>query len=438
LEPELQVAVVGAGPAGLYTTDALLRQDTVPVRVDVLDELPTPFGLLRYGVAPDHLKIKSVANVLQRVLDDERVRLFGNVGIDTAVSAAELREHYHAVVYAFGAAGDRLLGVPGEELLGSMSAREFVVWYCGHPEATLPPGLLSVPAAAVIGVGNVAVDVARVLGKRTEDLAHTDMPEDVLDALRASQVNDIYMLGRRGPAAVKFTPKELRELGEIDGLDVVVDPADLVLDPEEEAALPAGHTRMLRTMREWSQRPLTGAPRRLHLRFGVRPTAILGTDRVSGLRVARRDGVEEELPVGIVMRAVGYLGLPIADVPFDADRAVIPTQAGRVLRDGAVSPGEYASGWISRGPTGVIGTNRSDGQATADSLIADAASLLRTEPDRGDLLKLLLDRGRHVVSCTGWRGIDAAEMALGEKDGRARIKIVPHAELLAAAGIVAP
>lgn len=435
VEPALRVAVVGAGPAGLYTTDALLQQDSVPVRVDVLDRLPTPFGLLRYGVAPDHLKIKSVAKVLQRVLDDERVRLFGNVCLGTDATVADLRARYHAVVYAFGTEGDRKLGVPGEDLFGSMSAREFVAWYSGHPEFDLPPGLLDTSAAAVIGVGNVAVDVARVLGKRPDDLAQTDMPDDVLAVLRGSAITDIHMLGRRGPGAVKFTHKELRELGEVPGLDVVVDPAELVLPEAEEKALPRGTAQMLATLREWSTRPLTGAPRRLHLRFGVRPTAMLGADRVETLRVQGAAGTQD-LPVGVVLRAVGYLGIPVPDVPFDADRGVVPTLEARVLRDGDASPGEYASGWVSRGPVGVIGTNRSDGQLTAAAIRSDAAKLLQADLLEEDLLTLLTARDHLVVSCTGWRGIDQAEIARGTQGGRPRVKIVPHADLLAAAGLV--
>lgn len=431
---ELRVAVVGAGPAGLYTADALLFQQEVPVRVDVLDRLPAPFGLLRYGVAPDHLRMKSLQVQLQRVLDDPALRLLGNVQVGTDVTVQELRRRYDAVVYAFGAATDRRLGVPGEDLPGSTSATELVAWYSGHPDVHLPDDLLAAAGVAVVGMGNVAVDVARVLGQPAARLEATDVPDAVLQALHASRVTDLHLLGRRGPTAARWTLKELRELGEVPGLDVVVRPDDLVLSPDEQAVADADPAvrRCLAVLQSWSERAPTGAPRRLHLRFRTRPVEVVGPDRVRALRVQQGDGPVEELAVGLVLRAVGYLGAPLPGVPFDTERGVVPTVGTRVLRDGAVSPGEYASGWVSRGPVGVLGTNRADGQDAADAVLADAGHLPRPLDD--DLLDLLARRGVEVVSCAGWSAIDEAERALGRAGARDRAKIVPRPALLAAAG----
>jgi ferredoxin--NADP+ reductase len=444
----LRVVVIGAGPAGLYTADALRFQTSVEVQVDVLDRLPTPFGLLRYGVAPDHLKMKSLSVVLQRVLDDPGVRFLGNVACGTDLSVDELRERYDAVVYAFGAAVDRRLGIPGEDLPGSTSATALVAWYSGHPDVELPACRLDVRGAAIVGVGNVAVDVARILTKPVAELRSTDMPDSVLAALGSSAVTDVHMLGRRGPADARFTTKELRELGELDGVDVVVRKEELALDERGAAAVAAdpGLARNLEVLREWADRPLTGAPRRLHVRFGVRPVAVLGTDRVEGLHVercavdgtgtVRGTGEVEQLDVGIVLRAVGYRGVSFTGVPFDEDSGTIPTDgAARVLRAGAVSPGEYAVGWIMRGATGVLGTNRADGQDAADALIADADALrARAIRPADDLLDLLHARDVQVVPTSGWGAIDAAEVRLGAEQGRKRTKIVPRAELMRAAG----
>lgn len=430
---DLRVAVVGAGPAGLYTADALLFQQELPVRVDVLDRLPAPFGLLRYGVAPDHLRMKSLQVQLQQVLDDPRLRLFGNVDVGTDVTVAELRERYDVVVHAYGAAADRRLDVPGEDLPGSTSATRFVAWYSGHPDVT-PPSDLSCRSAVVVGMGNVALDVVRVLGQPAERLAGTDVPDDVLALLRASALTDLHLLGRRGPLDARWTWKELRELGEVEGLDVLVRPDDLVLSPDEQARLddePALR-RPFQLLHDWAARPRSGAPRRLHLRFRTRPLAVLGDDRVRGLRVEGDGGRTEELATGLVLRAVGYRGLPVAGVPFDPDRGVVPTSEGRVLRDGAVSSGEYASGWVRRGPVGVLGTNRADGQLVADAVLADAAALPRRAAS-DDLEQLLESRGVAFVCCSGWAAIDAAERALGARTDRPRAKIVPRPALLAAA-----
>ncbi|MDQ6650658.1 MAG: FAD-dependent oxidoreductase [Actinomycetota bacterium] len=443
----LRVAVVGSGPAGIYTAEALTRAGGASV--DVVDRLPAPYGLVRYGVAPDHLKIKSIAAALQKVLEGEHVRFLGNVELGADVDVADLRRCYDAVVYAYGASVDRRLGVRGEDLPGSFSATEFVAWYCGHPDAAIDRFTLDATAVAVVGVGNVAVDVARMLTKPIEGLRTTDLSDHVLDVLARSSVADVSVLGRRGPAQAKFTTKELRELGEIAGVDVVVRPDELLLDEASEAAVAAQPVlrRNLETLREWAARPLTGAPRRLHLRFLLRPVELLGAAAVSGVRLRRTaltgtgqvvDAADEEvLDAQMVLRSVGYRGSPLPGLPFDQGAGVIPNDAGRVLRDGSVAPGEYVVGWIKRGPTGVIGTNKHDAQETVASLLADADNgrLPRVAADEPDpLLALLAERGVQAVTYAGWEAIDAAERALGATQGRARVKIANRAELLSAAG----
>ncbi len=444
----LRVVVVGAGPAGIYTAEALVGQDTWPVRVDILDRLPTPFGLLRYGVAPDHVKIKSIDRSLQRILDHDGVRFFGNVECGRDVTADELRERYHAVVYAFGAATDRRLGIPGEDLIGSISAREFVAWYNGYPDEAMPESALTHPGVAIIGLGNVALDVARVLAKPVGELTHTDMPDAVLRALHTSIVTDIHLVGRGRPVAAKFTTKELREFGEVEGLDIVVDPDDLFLTPQEESVVAADPTaaRNLDVLREWAARPRVAGHRRLHFHFGTRPVEIVADaggdpDRIAHLRVEhhverpvpRPEDQPETLDVALVLRAIGYLGVPMDGVPFDDARGVVPTDASRVLRDGAVSVGEYAAGWISRGATGVIGTNRADGKAVAATIVADADELLARTTSTADLADLLSERVPELVTLEGWSAIDTAERELGAQTGRARAKIAETDGLLAAA-----
>lgn len=432
----LRVAVIGAGPGGLYTAGALCAQQDVAVEVDVLDRLPAPFGLLRYGVAPDHLKMKSLATGLQKVLDDPRVRLFGDVRVGDNLSVAELRACYDAVVYAIGAATDRRLGIPGEDLPGSTSATAFVNWYSGHPDQTISGVELDCAAAAVLGLGNVAVDVARILIRSIDELRPTDMPDEVLDVLAASKVTDVHVIGRRGPADAKWTSKEFRELCELDGVDVIVNPADVELDEAAEARV-AGDKNLARSvarLKELAGKPLTGAPRRLHLHFFAPPLEILGTDRVEGIR-AGSGAHERVLDVGLVLRSVGYLGVELEGVPFDASTGTIPTDpGGRVLRDGAVSGGEYVAGWARRGPTGVIGTNRPDGELVSTSLRADAADLtLRPAPDPAALHDLLGARGVEIVDLSGWAKIDAAEIAGGTAQGRPRAKLSTYEQLRTAA-----
>lgn len=441
----LRVAVVGSGPSGVYVAEALTRQTAVPdVAVDVLDRLPCPYGLVRYGVAPDHEKIKSLQGNLRQVLEDPRVRFLGNVEVGPALGPERLAELYHAVVYCFGAAADRRLGVPGEDLPGSYSATRFVSWYSAHPDEPPEGFALLARSAVVIGVGNVAVDVARVLARGADELRHTDIPQSALTALDSSQVTDVHMVGRRGPSQAKFTTKELRELGGLSGADVVVHADELALDPgyADPSALPAAARRNVEVLREWTTRVPQGRPRRIHLRFFLRPLELLGDGRVSGVRFERTvpdglggvrgTGLAEEIGAQLVLRSVGYQGVPLPGLPFDARRAVVPNDGGRVLRDGVPSPGEYVAGWIKRGPTGVIGTNRPCAKQTVAALVEDAPLLLTRSLPR-DPLEALRAGGGDPVAWPGWLSIEAAEMALGRSLDRGTVKIQAWERLLAAA-----
>lgn len=453
----LSVAVVGSGPSGVYTAQALLQQSLVPdVRVHVLDRLPTPYGLVRYGVAPDHEKIKSLQSSLRAVLEDDRVTFVGNVGVGGAegVSPARLAELYHAVVYCVGASADRALAVPGESLPGSYSATRFVSWYSAHPDVGADPFVLDARSAVVIGVGNVAVDVARILARGAEELRATDVPRAALSALEDSRVRDVHIVGRRGPSQARFTTKELRELGALPGARVVVDPAELALDPAYAAPdglpgalpLPAVVRRNLEVLRGWSaagEPTAADAGRRIRLRFFLRPVELLERDgRVAGVRFARtapdsgggvRDtGAYEDVEAQLVLRAVGYRGVELPGLPFDPVRGTVPHAAGRVLRDGAPAPGEYVAGWIKRGPTGVIGSNRSCAKETVASLLEDAAEL-RRRPAADDPLAMLRECGLRPVEWSGWLSIERAEAELGRSLGRGPVKIPDWPGLLAAA-----
>jgi ferredoxin--NADP+ reductase len=443
----LQVAVVGSGPSGVYTAQSLVQQNQVPdVRVDVLDRLPCPYGLVRYGVAPDHEKIKSLQNNLRTVLEDDRVRFLGGVEVGPGgVTPARLRELYDAVVYCVGASTDRRLGVPGEELPGSWSATEFVSWYSAHPDTTTDGFVAGAQSAVVIGVGNVAVDVTRMLARGADELRPTDMPEAALRTLGASRVREISMVGRRGPSQAKFTTKELRELGSLPDADVVVDPEELALDPAyaDPSGLPAANRRNIEVLRGWAARPPQGRARRIHLRFFLRPVELLeSAGRVGAVRFERTlpDGLGgvrgtgryEDIEAQLVLRSVGYRGVPLDGLPFDSQRGTVPHTGGRVLRDGQVSPGEYVAGWIKRGPTGVIGTNRPCAKETVTSLLEDAPALT----GRGalpDPLDVLRADGLQPVEWSGWRAIEQAEAELGASLGRGPVKIADWESLLKAA-----
>ncbi|MFE7173733.1 FAD-dependent oxidoreductase [Streptomyces sp. NPDC057616] len=441
----LRVAVVGSGPSGVYTAQNLVQLDS-DVRVDVIDRLPCPYGLVRYGVAPDHEKIKSLQNNLRTVLEHERVRFLGAVRVGPGgLPAARLRELYHAVVYCVGAATDRHLGIPGEDLPGSWSATQFVSWYSAHPDAADDGFLQDVRSAVVIGVGNVAVDVTRMLARGPAELSPTDMPQAALRALAASRVGDIHMVGRRGPSQARFTTKELRELGGLPGAGLLVDPAELALDPgcADLASLPPARRRNVEVLRGWAQVPPEDAPRRIRLRFFLRPVELLADGgRVGAVRFERtepdgRGGVRgtgqfEDVEAQLVLRSVGYRGLPLEGLPFDASSGTVPHRAGRVVRAGTVAPGEYVAGWIKRGPTGVIGTNRPCAKETVLSLLDDASALVRERAPQ-DPVAALRAAGAEPVEWPGWQAIERAEAALGASLGRGVVKLADWGSLLAAA-----
>lgn len=421
-----RVAIVGAGPSGLFTAAALLAQAAEPPAIDIFDRLPTPFGLLRYGVAPDHASIKAVATTLARVFEAPDVRFLGLVEFGRDVTAAELRSGYDAVVYAVGAADDRRLGIPGEDLPGSRSARQFVSWYSGHPDAEAQP-LDGVRSAVVVGVGNVAVDVARILLKDPADLSATDMPDAVLAELRAARIEDVWLVGRRGPEHAAFTTPELRELLETPGIAVTLEGCDLA------AIGDAGLERHARANLAAIGRALAAspasAPRRLHLLFWHRPAELAGDGRVRSVRFEPTGGGGAPLtvPAELVLRSIGYRGVPLPGVPYAEGR--IPNLEGRVLEpDGSARPGEYAVGWIKRGPVGLIGSNKKDAAETVAALLEDLSTLPRREP--ADLDALLAARGVRPSTLEDWRRIDAAEIDRGGLRGRERTKIEAWHELL--------
>jgi ferredoxin--NADP+ reductase len=444
----LRVAVVGAGPSGFYTAEALIKGRDA-VEVDLIDRLPTPYGLVRYGVAPDHQKIKSVTRMYERTCGDSRVRFLGNVAYGRDLHLDDLQRHYHAVVFAVGAASDRNLGIPGEALAGSLSATEFVAWYNGHPDyVDLTPDL-SGGSVAVIGMGNVAVDVVRILAKSTEELAETDIAVHALDHLASSRVEDVYMIGRRGPAQGKFTTKELRELGELAHADIVVDPTQLDLDPASERALEGdrAQTRNVEILRSFAAKPLEGKPRRVHMRFLASPVELIGAESVQSVRLERntldeRDGgylaavgtgAFDEIPAQMVLRSVGYRGVALDGVPFDQRRGVVPNVLGRVLDapDGNAVPGLYVAGWIKRGPSGVIGTNKADAMETVAQLLDDQPEGAMEPHGSAEAVDALLsERGVRTFDFEAWRRLDAAEVAAGEALGRPRVKVVDVAEML--------
>jgi ferredoxin--NADP+ reductase len=442
------VAIVGAGPAGFFTAEALLKEPDLVCAIDLFDRLPTPFGLVRDGVAPDHPSIKKVTAKFERIAANPSVRFFGNVTFGRDLEREDLRRRYDQIVYAVGAPADRRLGIPGEDLSGSWPATSFVAWYNGHPDFADLEFDLSPDRALVVGNGNVAVDVARILVRSPEELARTDMADHAVAALRESRVREVVMIGRRGPAQAKFTSAELKELGRLEGVDVVVDPADLDLDPDSAAALSAsrGALRNYEILTELAARPTTGADRTLVLRFLTSPVELLGDVSVSSVRLERnrlvsgRDGYQraqgtgelETVDAGLVLRSVGYRGSPLPDVPFDERRAVIPNEAGRVTRGPGGEPvaGEYATGWIKRGPTGIIGTNKPDAVETVRSMLEDLRELPPLEEGIPAVEELLSARGVPYVSRDEWQILDEAERRRGEEEERPRVKFVRVDEML--------
>lgn len=445
----LRVAVIGAGPAGIYAAEALAAQDDVPVIVDLLDRLPTPFGLVRYGIAPDHPKMRALRDTFARTLEHPRVRFVGNVEVGVDLSPAELRAHVDAVVYSYGASSDRQLGIEGEQLTGSLAATDVVSWYCGHPDADrerVEEALSRARSVVVVGVGNVALDVARVLARMPSELEPTEMPQHVLDVLSACPVQKVTVLGRRGPVQAAFTTQELRELGELSGAKVLVEPADLELDADGE--LRAGGDRAvarnLAVLRGWvDHRPDPGAVR-LMLRFYLRPVRLLGEERVTAVQVERTavdgdgratgTGELSVLPADLVVRSVGYRGSALPGLPVDERTGTIRHESGRVLRGGVVSVGEYVAGWVKRGPTGVVGTNKRDARETIASLLEDAsAGVIGSHGPPDELLEVLAAHGVEPVLLSGWEAVDAAEQALGATSGRARTVLHERDTLLRAA-----
>ncbi len=438
----LSVAVVGSGPAGFYTADALLRSTEPSVEVDLLDRLPTPWGLVRLGVAPDHENIKAVSRAFEKTAARPGFRFFGNVDVGRTVTHAELVERYDAVVYTVGAQTDRHLGIPGEDLPGSWPATAFVAWYNGHPDFQDLSFDLSGERVVVVGNGNVAIDCARMLALTAAELAATDTVDAAERAIVESGIREIVMLGRRGPVQAAFTPPELQELGELAGSDVVVDPHDLELDAASLDALEHDRERARRNvelLREFAERPPKGLARRIALRFLVSPVEILGDGKVeavevvrnrlvteNGRLVARATNVRETIPCSLVLRSVGYQGVELPGVPFDQRAGVIPNDRGRVV--GAERT--YCAGWIKRGPSGVIGTNKKDATETVELVLEDAVAGKLVAPNRGDLAALLEERDTAFIEYDGWQAIDAVERATGEPLGRPRVKVTGWSDLL--------
>ena len=446
-----RAAIVGAGPSGFYTADQLLEAGFA---VDMFDALPTPFGLVRAGVAPDHPKIKSVTRVYTKTAGHEAFRFFGGVTLGTDISREDLLDRYHAVVYAIGTATDNRLGIPGEDRPGSYPATDFVAWYNGHPYFADRMFDLNGGRAVVVGNGNVAIDVARMLVLDPGELAPTDTADHAIDAFGMAGVTEVILLGRRGPAEAAFTNPELRELGELQRADVIVDPRQL-----EGIAEPGNATRRrnVEILRDYSQRTPQGKSHRLELRFLRSPLEILGEGEdgpVTGVRVginrlvtagddrvnAAPTGEEEVIECGLVLRSIGYRGMPLAGIPFDADRGLIRNRDGRVSDDDGVCPGEYVVGWIKRGPSGVIGTNKKDATGTVAQIVADAdaGALRRPSPAESDpdaVAAWLAERTPDLVTWEGWEAIDARESARGESTGRPRVKFVRLAELVEASRI---
>ena len=444
----LRIAVVGSGPAGFYAAGQLLAADT-PIEVDLIERLPTPWGLVRLGVAPDHPNIKAVSRVFEKTAQRPGFRFLGNVEVGRDLDHAELAELYDAVVYSVGAQTDRRLGIPGEDLLGSWPATAFVAWYNGHPDFQELAFDLSCGRAVVVGNGNVAVDVARMLALAEPEIAPTDTTDAAIEAILGSGIEEIVMLGRRGPAQASFTTPELVELGELADTDVVVDPAELELEPASEPALAeSAVARNLAVLQEYAARRPSGKRRVLRLRFRVSPVAILGEDRVEGIEVVRNElvaeggrvravptGETEVIPCGAVFRSVGYRGVAVPGVPFDEELGTMCNRGGRVLDAGGEQvPGLYCAGWIKRGPTGIIGTNKKDAAETVAAILEDAASGAlprREDVSAGRVDAALAERGVDVVSHSGWEAIDAIERARGDEQGRPRVKLLGWDELLA-------
>lgn len=444
----LRVAIIGSGPAGFYAAEALLTAP-VKVNVDVFDHLPAPFGLVRYGVAPDHLKIKNVIKIYEKTAAHEAFSFLGNVTVGRDISVEELRRFYDAIIFACGAQTDRKLGIPGENLLGSTTATEFVAWYSGHPEYRERQFDLSHETAVVVGQGNVAMDVVRILCKTSEELKNTDITSYAWEALSKSKIKTVHLIGRRGPVQAAFTPVEMKEMGELLDCDSVVDPKDLALNPESQKELEdknaAIRKKNLEILKDYAKRSLSNKNKKFIVHFFKGPKELKGGARVekvvleknkltgpAGAQQALGTGVTEEIPCGIFFRSVGYHGVPIPGVPFDEKKGIFPNTEGRIMEKGKIVPGLYAAGWIKRGPSGVIGTNKADSEETVRNLLCDTLSLPACpQPDTQAVLNFLKSKNIKVVSFTDWKKIDAAEIARGKAVGKPREKFVTIEEMLA-------
>jgi ferredoxin--NADP+ reductase len=444
---KLRLAIVGAGPAGIYAADILLKAEKqFDVSIDLFEQLPAPYGLVRYGVAPDHPRIKGIITALREVLDSGRIRIFGNVLYGRDVTLDDLKKHYNAVIFSTGAITDAPLDIPGIDLEGSYGAADFVSWFDGHPDVprTWP---LEAREIAVIGNGNVALDVARMLAKHAEDLLVTEIPSNVYEGLAASPVTDVHVFGRRGPAQVKFTPLELRELGELRDVDMILHDEDFDYDEASKTAIATNKQVMVidRVLTQWRSREVGAASRRLHLHWYAKPEEVLGENgKVTGFRWERTapdgeggvvgTGEFREVPIQAIYRAVGYFGSPLDGIPFDEKRGVIPNREGQVLDDNDQPVhGVYATGWIKRGPVGLIGHTKSDAMETVKHLINGQADWWSpASPSEESIVELLQERGVEYTDLQGWHNLDQHELALGEAAGRTRIKVVPRDEMVAA------
>jgi ferredoxin/flavodoxin---NADP+ reductase len=456
-ETPLRVAIVGAGPSGFYAAEHILKGDDLHAQVDLFDRLPTPFGLVRGGVAPDHPKIKSVIRVYEKTAARDGFRFFGNVKIGHDIEVEELERLYHALVFTVGCETDRQLGIPGEDLAGSHAATSFVGWYNAHPDYADRDFDLSCERAVVIGNGNVAMDVARMLALTDHELRQTDTADHAIEALDAKQIREIVVLGRRGPAQAAFTNPEIKELGEMEDADIIIDPQEVELDPASQAFLESDEvdktTRVnVETLKEFSQREPQDRKQRIVLRFLASPVEIKGDGKVESIVVGRNELIEEggslrakdtgereELECGLVLRSVGYTGIPIEGVPFDEKRGLILNEGGRILdsHDAGHKVGHYTAGWIKRGPSGVIGTNKKDALETVQNLLEDvgAETLLSPEsPDPTAVEDLLAERSIRYVTFEDWQAINQAEVGRGEPHGRPRVKFVRVEEMLETIG----
>lgn len=443
MDRQLRVAVIGAGPAGIFASDILTKSD-VDVSVDIIERNPTPFGLIRYGVAPDHPRIKEIVKALKRVLSQDDIRFFGNVGYGTDLKLDDLQQFYDAVIFATGAHKDRQIQIPGIDLRGSHGAADFVSWYNGHPDAhTEWP--LEAESVAVLGAGNVALDVARMLAKTADELLFTEIPDNVYRGIKANRAQDVHLFARRGPAQVKFTPMELRELGHSPNIDVIVHPEGFDLDEGSMDSISASKSVKLvvDTLQNYIAKDATGAAHRIHIHFCQSPVEVLGEDgQVVGLRTERTEldgtgnasgtGEFTDWPVQSVYRAIGYLSDNLAGLPFDATTGVVPNDGGRVIDiDGEPLPGAYVTGWIKRGPIGLIGHTKSDAAQTIDMFLSDLDALVAPEQPEVEAVDRYLDsRGIAFTTWEGWEKLDAHEILRGESQGRERVKVVARDDMV--------